>query len=34
MNNDERSISLEQLNGAVLVYETKDGEEVRVEFDE
>lgn len=28
------SISLEQLNGAVLVYEDSDGNKQRVEFDE
>ena len=30
----QRSMSLEQLNGAVLTYETADGETVVVEFDE
>jgi hypothetical protein len=31
--NDSQSMSLEQLNGAILTYETADGETVTVEFD-
>lgn len=30
----DQSMNLEQLNGAVLTYETADGETVTVEFDE
>jgi len=30
----DQSMNLEQLNGAVLTYETADGEIVTVEFDE
>jgi len=30
----QNSMSLEQLNGAVLTYETADGETIVVEFDE
>ena len=32
-SNEKKSMSLEQLNGAVLTYETADGKTVRVEFD-
>jgi hypothetical protein len=33
-SDEGRSMNLEQLNGAVLTYETADGETVIVEFDE
>lgn len=33
-SDEQRSMNLEQLNGAVLTYETADGETVTVEFDE
>jgi hypothetical protein len=34
MPDEPESMSLEQLNGATLTYETADGETVTVEFDE